>query len=306
MNVVSMHNNETDTQSIEGVEEAEQKVLKFVKAATESTELEGTLEFELLMHGAGQDQDDPVWSSEWEPGDNISRLTKEIVEAAVEDASGYPNGVFKYVLKVVGVKARAVFSLRVNSVEDEDIEDIDELPNKKGVLQMLMRHQEKTMRIAIGSVAKTMQHMSKQLEKKDERIEAMEARQMDMLKMTEDLISGRHARDLELRKLDREDQRKEQALGMLMNTLPVLATKVIGAHQAAQMAPGGPTPLENVIEGLMGSVTQEQFQAIYKSGLFTPEQIMALAQIAEMLKARQEAAQNGQNTQNPGAEAPKT
>lgn len=310
MNVVSMQNNAADTQTIEGAEEATQKVLKFVKAVVANPEMEGTIEFELLQHGAGQEEDDAVWSAEYAPGDEVNQLVKEVVEAAVEDASGYPNGVLKYVFKAVGVKARVIFSLKVNSTEDEDIEDIDDLPNKRGLISQLMRHQEKIMRIAVGSTQKVIKTLETQNQKKDERIDQLESNQINTIKMIEDLVSGRHVRDLELRKLEREEKHKDQAIGMLMTAMPMLANKLMGGAQGAANVQGsggpiaGASPIETMVEGLMSSMTSEQFNNLVKSGLFSPDQMMLLAEIARTIQAKQDAAAGGQSASgspNPGA-----
>lgn len=289
-----------DAQSIEGADEALEKVTGFIKNIIESLETEGEFVFSVFHHGRGSEGEDPVFSSEIEPQGNYKSLAKEIVEAAVEDVSSFMKGTHKYVVRAENVRGRCLFSLKVNQPdEDEDDDDIDEAPNKKGLMGLLMRHQQVTLNLATATVKNVMSIQSQTIKESKERIKELEEHQLQTIRLTEDLMSGRHIRDLELRKLDNREKRMNEIAGVVLQGAPMLLSMVANsgggsAPEAAPMVPASTAPatssqLESIVEGLMGSFTSEQFQKIASSGLFDPMQIMALVEIAKNVKAKQAA-----------------
>lgn len=140
---------------------------------------------------------------------------------------------------------------------------------------------------------------------KDQRIKMLESAQINNLKAFEELISGRHARDIELRRMENAERRKDQVAGVLMQSAPILVGKVLGGGAgAAQMAqgPGGRTQLELMLEGFLGSISQEQFGKLMELGIFEPHQTMTLMEIIRFVMDRQEAEKK--NTNGVGHEAP--
>ncbi len=282
-----------DAQSFEGLEEAEDKILRFVKNILESVELEGDeYVFSVFKTGRGSDEEDPVASYEASREDKPAEITKELLEATLEDVSDYHKGTHRYVVRCEDVKARCTFSIKVNDKSDEDMDDVEEPPNKKGLLAQMMRHTEAFMKVSVGSAAKTIEQQSKMLAAKDERIRALEESQVQTIRLTEDLMSGRHARDIELKKLEKKEKRMDEIAGTVMQAAPVLLSIVSGkgmpVPQMTGGQPAGDMQLEALVEGLMGSFTSEQFQAIASSGMFTPTQIMTLVEIAKRVQAKEQ------------------
>jgi hypothetical protein len=291
-----------DADTIEGQGEALDKVHRFIKNIQESVEMEGGFIFSLFKSGRAESEEDPVFTSELEVDGSAGELANEIVNAAMEDAGEYYKGNQKYVVRAENVKARCLFTLYVKpGEEDEDMEDVEDLPNKKGLLSQLMRHQEKIMKVAVGTVGKITDQLMKSNREKDDRIRELEAGQVNTIKLTEELISGRHARDLELRKVANKEKRSEEVVGMLMQSAPMVLGMIAnsqagnGAPPPAQMGepnqfvPQQSSHIEPMVEALLGSFTTEQFEEIAKSGVFAPQQIMALVEIAKAVKAKQDA-----------------
>lgn len=289
-----------DAETVEGQGEAKDKVLRFIKNIIETVESEeDEFTFNLYKHGRGGEGDDPVFSSEIPcKGGDIGELTDDIIEAAIEDASEFYKGSHKYVVKADNVRARCVFTLKVNPKDDEDIDDIEEAPSKKGLMSQLMRHQEKIIKVAMGSVQRVIDTQARALRDKDERINTLESKQVETIRMTEELVSGKHARDIELRRIEKKEKRMDEVLGMAVQGAPMLLQMVAASGQKSSPAEEPPppemnsakeSPLENLVDSIIGSFTLEQFQNIAKSGLFQPEQVMMLMELAKYVNAKEEA-----------------
>ena len=185
-----------------------------------------------------------------------------------------------------------------------------------------MRHQEKTMKVGLGGSDKVMAHMTRMLDTAHKRIAELEAQYMNNAKTYEELLSGKHMRDLDLRKLDNEERRKEQVAGILMQGVPLLLNKMLsgkpmgggggggGGGAGGGPAPGMPdpgkpfteevTPLEHMLEGFLQTFTPEQLQDIMAKNVFTGPQMMMFVEIAKVVQARheaREAAKNGPQAQ---------
>lgn len=293
-----------DADTIEGEGEALDKVHRFIKNIQESVEMEGGFVFSLFKHGRESSEEDPVFTSELEADGNASELAREIVSAAMEDVGEYFKGTHKYVVRADNVRARCLFSLKVTpGEEDEDMDDIEEMPNKKGLLSQMMRHQEKIMKVAVGTVGKITDQLMKNNREKDDRIKELEANQFQTIKLAEELVSGKHSRDLELRKIENREKRMSELAGVVMQGAPMVlsmiaenkAEKAQATPQMSAPLPASPSPspqpsrVESMVEGLMESLTQEQFQEIATSGMFSPQQIMVLVEIAKSVKVKQDA-----------------
>lgn len=299
-----------DTQSIEGEGEAKEKVEHFILNILESVEMEiNEYVFSVYKHGRGGEEDDPVYSVEYERTEGkrevlikaSQELADELVSQAMEDVESYSHGNQKYVVRCEDVKARCVFTLKVNPADDEDLDDIEETPNKKGLLSMFMRHQEKIMKVAVGSVKTVLDMQQKTIKDKDETIKRMEERQIETIKLTEDLMSGAHARNIELRKIENKEKRMNEIAGMVLQGAPLLLQMVASSGNkgggeppqqppVASAASDAPQPngsaVENIVDSLLATFTEEQLMEIQKSGIFSPQQLMLLIQLAKESEAK--------------------
>lgn len=269
---------------IEGVTEATQKVKTFLAKYKDSTENEGVLIVELYQAAVGQEE--IVETFELEQGESLDKLVDEILEAAVEDADGLvTGGKVKYTVKVEGLRGRVAFSLKVVAGEDDDIEDVEDLPNKKGLITQQMRHNEKLMKTSMGIMEKFGNILQKALHDKDQRISDLERVHLDGIKTFAELAQAKHVQDMEFRKLEREETRKDQAIGVLAQGAPMLMHMV--ASKLGGTPPQGPTPLEQALTHFMNSITGEQIQALMASGIFNQGQLMGLLEMAKAIEEKQ-------------------
>lgn len=312
-----------DAEYVEGGSDARTKILAFLEKLSRSTEVEGEVMLHLCQHGGAQEE--IIYEVEFEPTSGPGEIADELVERAEEDCRGLSAKKIKYTVKAEGLAGRATFTLKCSQPEEEDLEDIDDLPNRKGLMRQLMRHQETIMKIATTSQRNLMEMTNnivaekrREVEDRNKRMETLEAQFMNNAKAYEDLINGRHMRDLELRKLENSERRKDQVGSMLMQGVPILVSKFMGGGTAAGNGNGAPpsgspggggpmgrTPLEHMMEGFMGTLDQEQFNAIMNSGVFKPEQIMGLMEIFKYILERKEAEEAARSGKKP-PEQPET
>jgi hypothetical protein len=303
-----------DAFTIGKVEEATEKVTKFMAKVLPRMERDGDKVVEVYQLGSGME--DPIAAFEFGLGDSPEEIAAEIMNEASQDAEGIGAGAIRYVVRIQGFGARCAFTLTVKPGGDDDEEDfIDDLPNHKGMTAQQMRHNEKLLKTTLG-MAKEMKEMAMgMMKQRDERIKDLEGSQVNVVRMFEDLSIARHVRDLEVRKLEAKERRGEQVAGMLMQGLPIILSKFgpPGAGDPPQSAgpmtgpkPLAPSPVESMVEGFMSSLNSEQFNKIVESGVFTPMQIMTLVEIARSIKAKEEADQGDAGTMNgQGEEAKK-
>ncbi len=223
---------------------------------------------------------------------DINDLASEIVDAAVDDCEGLRAKVMKYNVRADGVSLRCVFTLKGDDGEEDDEDDTEDLPNKKGLLGLLMRHQQGTYKLSIGASRHMIDRLMEQNDAKDKTILQLQTAAMENMKAVEELMSGRHIRDMELEKMHNKDRRMDQLAGTVMQGFPLLVSKFLGGGAGAaamQSAPGARTSLEGLVEGFTKTLDSEQFQQILSSGLFRPEQVQGLIEIVKFVMEREEA-----------------
>lgn len=301
----------------EGMTEAAQAVAKFLGGLRKSSEVDGDVT--LVLSQTGQGQKEVVHEMPLDFRVDVEELVSEIIDRASDDCLGLRAKKMKYTLTArddddAPLKGRATFTLKCPEQEDgDDIEDIEDLPNRKGLMGMLMRHQQTIMKMAVGGTKQTQEYLMRTIHEKDARIRTLESGQTEGMKAFEELISGRHVRDMELRRMENAERRKDQVAGVLMQSVPLLATKFLengggmtGGGQAPGPtasggtpgggAPGGArTPLEARLEVLLSSMSGEQFQKLMELGILDPNQQMALVEIVRIVMERQEREKQAQN-----------
>jgi len=226
---MGMNDDFHDAESCEGMEEGKSSIRAFLEMLKRSTEIEGEAQLELWNVGHGAE--DAIYTTEWDISEPTEDVIDEIMDAAETDALNVGRGKVRFKVVVGGLKkaGRAAFTLNVpdngDDLNPEDIEDIEELASRKGLLTQLMRHQEKTIKVGLGGAAVAQATLKSQLEAAYKRITDLEGRHLETVKVYEELLSAKHMRDLELRKLDNDERRKEQVAGILMQGFPILLNK---------------------------------------------------------------------------------
>lgn len=298
-----------DALEFQGLPEARQKCIEFLTKVTESLEAEG--EFKVTLSQAAKHGEIPVMTAVYAFDSPLADFVEEIIDAVMKDAEDLGRGRFKYSITVQGLKGRATFAVVLPEREGEDDDDLDEAPNKRGLIGQQMRHTEALMKITVGFAKdnqKTLREENKELRN---RIRELEAKYPETVKQYEELISMRHVRDLEYKKLENGERRKDQVGHILMQLAPVLGAKFLGGGAKAAVEMGAKTPLEVMIEGFLTTFNQEQLMKLMNSGILSPVQMMGFKEIVGFILERQAAeeaarvaSQQQANGQPPQQQAP--
>lgn len=314
-----MSDDAIDAEMVDGIEDGLQTIKKFLLKARGSAENEEGLDIVLSQYGKTKAEEDAISVFPFGFDTDVDELAEEILNAAIDDVEGMKGKKQKYSVKAEGLAFRGTFTLKYDDGEDEDLDDIEDNPNRKGLMGMLMRHQQGVYKLSVAGAKETIDMLIEQLKAKDEIILKLQGQAIETIKQFEELVSGRHVRDLEIRRIERKEERMDKLAGTVMTGFPILMSKFIGGGAGAarlQEMPGARTPLEAMLEAFVKSMNQEQLSAIMGSGLLNPEQLAGLVEMIKFMIARQEeeekqqaakngasqAAANGQSPANPQAQ----
>jgi hypothetical protein len=289
-----------DATTIEGIQEAYSKIEIFLKKVKKSPENEGQMDIVLAQTTGRKDQeDDAVETFQLDMQTDIDALASEIVDCAVEDIEGIRTKSMKYSLKADGLQLRAVFTLKYDEGEEEDMDDVDDLPNRKGLLALLMRHTQGQHKLSIGTSKHMIDQLMDENKRKDETILTLQKQAMENIKAYEELVSGRHMRDMEMKKMENKDRRMDQLAGTVLTGFPLIVSKFLGngaGAAAMQAVPGSRTPMEAMLEGFIKTLDKEQFTQLMSTGVLRPDQIAGLVEIVKFVMEREEAEEKAHAT----------
>jgi hypothetical protein len=299
--------NETeDAAIVEGGEPAYQKVRKLLENVRNSKENQEQRDVILYQKGKTKESKDKIETYEFDFDTPIDEISAEIVDRADEDIRDQEEKSIKYLVEIDDMDISCMFTLKWEDGDEDDMDDITDTPNRKGLMGLLMRHQQGTYKLSVVQAAKMIDKLSESLDKKDAIIADLQKQQVINLKTYEEMLSGKHMRDLELRKMENSDRRMDQLAGTVLQGFPLLVGKFLGGGAGAvkmQEAPGARTGMEALVEGFIRTLDGEQFNKIVQSGLFNPVQIAGLVEIVKFVMEREEeevkqrAAANGSTQQ---------
>ncbi len=189
------------------------------------------------------------------------------------------RGKCRYAVNVAGKDG---FGVRGFTIEFSDREDSDvlEAPEMKGALAIMMRHSNENQRGLLTVVKDSLQTARQREHEAMERVKAHEQTSLDTLRMMGDIYRAQQERDLAVKKLEREEARKDQIGGMLMNAVPHLVNKLAGGRILKEPQ----TPVEMQLEGLFRTLDLEQYQALEK--ILKPDQVVALSDMLQVIQKK--------------------
>jgi len=222
--------------------------------------------------------------------DTIESIAADIDSQLVGE-SGF-SGIQKYLLLPYFAdreKPLGRFVLRIR-IEDEDEEEGDELgsegPSIRGIASQQMRHNEALMRTHTVGTGQIISQQARIIQRQQDQIEVMQAKHIELMVTLEQLITGRHERDLESRRLDFSLKNKQEMVSRLM----LLAPNVINRLGGKKMLPEKTTPVEQMIRGLLEGLDKDRMMKIMDAGIFNQDEIMTLLSVGEHFRKQEEAA----------------
>lgn len=291
-----------DALQFQGVDAARVKISEFLTKVSVSLETEG--EMQVTLSQAAKHGEQAVYESVYSFDEVMTEFVEELVDACMKDAEDIGRGKIKYSLTVKGVKGRVTFALVIPEQEGEDEDDLDEVPNKRGLISQQMRHNEQFMKITVGFAKDNQAMLRAELKDARARIAFLERGHVETIKQYEELISMRHVRDLEFKKLENGERRKDQVGHILMQLAPVVASKFMGGGAKAAVEMGAKTPLECMLEGFLSTFDQAQLGKLAHAGILSPIQMAGFMEIVGYILERQAAEEESRKAKNGEAAPP--
>jgi hypothetical protein len=143
-----------------------------------------------------------------------------------------------------------------------DDDGIDEAPNEKGISAQQMRHNEKLVNKVVEAVEIVSKHAKETQREQAKRIFDLEKTLMGNWEQFMRLQDVSHERNLEMRKLEKDENRKDEMAGFLMSTGQIMANKLLGAKVFEKQ---NTTPIEQTLFAFFNTFTPEQVEDILKT-----------------------------------------
>jgi hypothetical protein len=286
-----------DADFVAGADEAREKVERFVQGIADNSEIEGDVHLELAQLGAGSTMSLQSWL--FSQGDEPSTVAAAIVDAAIEHGSEVSNGKTKYKITIKGFRGQCAFSLEYSPTGEDDV---NEVPNGMGLVAQALKHTEKAWTM-VTEMMKQSQHDHRDERKSYlERIRTLEGGQIEVVQTLASLYDSKHVRDLEVKKLEKSESRKDEVAGFLMQGIPHVINKVIGMKAVAEPS----TPLEMMLHGLLSTFKNEQLQEMVQTGVIRLEkpQMMGMLEIFKAVQEKHEAREAAAHASSNGAPPP--
>jgi hypothetical protein len=165
---------------------------------------------------------------------------------------------------------------------DENLE-----PSEKGVLEQQMAFSAKLFDHSVTSFGDMLKSKDREIHELKSQVRQYEKDRFKSYEMYEGLIAATHARELEAKRMEKDDQRKEAMLGIAQQAAPFLLNKFVGAKVLAEEA----SPMEQMLMAYAGTFTPEQLNELMTTGRmqFRQDQSMGFLQLMSVLKEKEEA-----------------
>lgn len=220
--------------------------------------------------------------------DDISDCCDALLNLIEDDAAGM-GGMQRYVIESHhddSTEISARFALRIQGYDPElDNMDSDdaEPPTKQGALSQQMRHNEVIMKTLVAGIGGAIQSLQRSTIRQSEMIETLMEQRFKDFASVEEAMSRKHERDLELLEKSSDMERKDRLVEKSLTLLPAVVNRIAGGKIVDETS-----PKEEMLRGLVETLSQEQLQAIARC--LRPEQQIALL---EMVKSFHERSGNG-------------
>jgi hypothetical protein len=231
--------------------------------------------------------------------EEFDRVVEEIDREAGEDASQLGWGVQRYVLRAATTEGRDLGSLTLrysanSSPSGELGAFIDSEPaSARGQVALAMRHTDGAYRLLGAGFGTILDSLNRRLAQQDVLLEKMMSAQTRLYELMGEMADKRIEREVwaeakkkeaeielhrQIAELDRKDMWTKMGFERLAPLIPVVLTKLAGKDAA----PTQPTPRDEVLAGIMESLTPQQFAGL--EGTLNQSQMAALMSLVEDLQ----------------------
>jgi hypothetical protein len=200
-------------------------------------------------------------------------LASEIWTSAQQWADGIGSGPQRFAVAVLDAKDKPLAQYLMRAATDAvgGLAYDSEPATLAGVTKQLMRHTEAIMRGSAAAHAQLIEHLLREHARLSTRCEALEGKHLELLELSEDLLSQRSGRELTRERALMHERRKDELLRKMGMLLPVLMAKLSGTALPAQLDPA--------VRELAKSLDAEQLDKL--TAVLRPEQVIALTTMLE-------------------------
>ena len=251
-----------DVPHVEGKDVAQTTIEKWLKKMVENPEDERDLGVTLYHVSNRGKREKDIHFARLKIGDDVIEFAGRLIDEAAENCE-MNRGRNKYLIRVRGKDGCKGFTLESPHLTRDDhpltSRDFDDEPDMKGFLAQVMRHKEAETKLLLQVVHEWREEVKE--EKDALRRENRELRQVEhgLRLRTEQVINMQFARDMEIRKVQRSEQRKDKALDQVAQ----IGRRLLEAKGILPPAPppviGEKAPIEARVMQFVSSLTPEQF-----------------------------------------------
>lgn len=208
------------------------------------------------------------------------RIGDDIDREAATFASGL-MGVQRFHAGAYGDNERLLLSTTflVDGAPDESDVVGSFPPTIQGAFALQLAHNQALAKMLSTSLGAVVAQQAVMLREAIARGERLLEEKLDSVRLVEDLVSAKHTRDVELRRLEAGEKRKDEMLDSLAPVASAFLAKVSGQQLVRQKYSEVELAARAVAQGL----TMDQMDVLRASGAFRPEQLLGFATLLETL-----------------------
>lgn len=240
----------------------------------------------------------------WSVDETIDKVAEEIIEDCEEDCLRF-RGKLRYsviILSTVGRQKKCNFTLRTptNMDAEPDFDNFDdEMPDARGIIGQTQRHTEVFAREMVQSARGARTELREIISELRTENASLKRDWFEQKRLYEELVSMQFARDREIKKDLKSDERKDEAIKSLKQILPFIANKVLGQGQQV-MDPGPLSPSELMLANLLDSLDgEQQIKFAEFAQTLNPVQQAIVVDLQTGLMQKQQAASQAKTEQAP-------
>jgi hypothetical protein len=171
---------------------------------------------------------------------------------------------------------RLTLRYSTSSNDADDMGESSEPSTGKGLLAQTMRHSEAFARIASAQSGHVITMQQRMLHTMGGMVENMMTKQVEMIEMTEELLSMRHSRDLELEEQKSKHEIRADLLQKATVLVPAIVKRLTGIS-----ADGDLPPEVAEIRNICGFIVKDEARMEKLMGILSPEEMIALMEFAK-------------------------
>lgn len=220
----------------------------------------------------------------------LEEISSDILEACANDA-GALGGVQTYgVFAFKGEDqnrpwvGRYIVRIAGDSLHAGDDPAGTEPPTPAGLSAQQMRHNEILLKTNVSAIGGVVDHYQAILASQAARIRELEQGEREAKRLTEELMSQKHQRELEVTREQRIDKHLDGIADKVQLLLPTVVNRITGKT----LLPESTSPEVEILRAVLNELTSEQLDKL--RGILSPTQLVGLLELARHFAAQKEAA----------------